>query len=279
MKKYLAIILFILLVMPSLVFADIASPANSITFNFINESGYLPISDYKILLCNDEACTSSDEIEKTPDTGLWTSSTYNSFGCSTKENQLTCSFYSFYSDKHHLKLIIAFADKTRESNTFSLSYKEKGHYQVMVNENSLKVSRVNPIWHIDQLINLFLLYALLATIVIELVVFFIFKKKIFGTLIPCPPKLYLWIILVNVISLPILWLLSYYNTSNFNIFILIAEILIVLFEASFLSLVTRQRKMWGKFLILSLAMNTASFILGSWLLPVIINFWYESNYK
>ncbi|MFH1173262.1 MAG: hypothetical protein V1692_01910, partial [bacterium] len=80
-------------------------------------------------------------------------------------------------------------------------------------------------------------------------------------------KILISIGIINLITLPILWLAYPYLISLAGIFwsILIAEIIVVLIEGEFIHLFNRNRISIGQAFLLALITNLVSFIFGLWL--------------
>ena len=111
------------------------------------------------------------------------------------------------------------------------------------------------------------LLAFFITIIIEIFVaaiYFLIKKISLFSL--------RWIFYANFITVPLFWFLAYkYNFSITPYFI--GELIIVLFEAVFIKTFIKQLR-WQDALILSIAMNIASYFIGNILIFVLgAQFW------
>jgi len=86
-----------------------------------------------------------------------------------------------------------------------------------------------------------------------------FQKPLGNLLLSC--------LIVNLITQPFLWLVLKTFFHHYLDSLLVMELLIVGTEAAFLWMIRSNRLRWQDALILSLAMNLASFFAG-WFLPV-----------
>ena len=104
-----------------------------------------------------------------------------------------------------------------------------------------------------------MIISLLATLVLEIItaLIFAFIKK-------APKRILLGVLIGNIISVPLLWVL----VSRFYSTLIPAEILVVIFEAWIIKYFSRQKLSWKACLLLSFIMNLVSFIFG----PIIVSF-------
>lgn len=108
--------------------------------------------------------------------------------------------------------------------------------------------------------------ALCITVIVETVV-----ALIYVVISKLSYKLLAWVLLVNTLSLPLLWITAYYNKISNDVFLWIAEIIIVLFEAWFIRKMFKQLLTWKATLILSIVMNTASYFIGDQIINYLIH--------
>jgi hypothetical protein len=193
------------------------------------------MEDARLLFCEDVECNNSQEV-------------LGPFHC----DQDYCSYH--YGGEGYYKLVIDYSDQTRESNIFQkTSYNVR--YTVTVNQDGLQVTETESSDQTDprNQINSFLI-ALAFTIPIELIVSGIFlklKKRSFKPLI---------IIIVNLITLPIVWFVFPLIPIDSFLVIALGEIFALLFEAVFIHRLSRDLTFATSFW-LSLWMNLASFLI------------------
>ena len=99
--------------------------------------------------------------------------------------------------------------------------------------------------------------ALVLTLILELLVAFVLlsvRKE--------PRNVMTGVLVANIISLPIVWLVFPYLPLHFLLVILFSEIFAVLFEGYFIYLFTKKTLALVMSMILSLLMNLCSFIIG-----------------
>lgn len=161
----------------------------------------------------------------------------------------------------------------------SINFKEDGGStlfppQPTPNNQPLPISTAEKI--LNHLFSIQFLIALLITIFIELIVikFLPATKQIFK-------RLTLSVVGVNIISLSLLWSilisLNFFFTFSLLDFlrfkmgainfitILVAEFLVIIFESIFIYLFNKKYYSFGKFFLISLSINLASFILGGFI--------------
>jgi len=181
-----------------------------------------------------------------------------------------CSSLAYNYSEYHL-LSIMFSDgKKRESNVFT-----KKHYQaiytVNVREDSLLVTETRGsskaglvifdifFLLIQQYLNLGLLVTLITELAIGLIYVTWRKRPWFSVL--------LTILLMNMVTQPVLWFLVKELRLSLCIWVYVLEVIVWLVEARILYIVLRKSARFSETLLLSLAMNLASFGIGL-LLPL-----------
>lgn len=281
MKKYWIIFIFVFLSFsPFLVSADMG-PKPTMDFDFVGIPTGQKIVKVQLYECGDPQCSTINLFEEFGPQRL---------ECSFTKSGSTC-FSMAYGYEPYQKLIVTFSDKIRESNIFSPEGMES-FYKVQVGRNDLTVRSIyDP--PVDPNANFFtirgslnqsfeqgisiqytlsLILSLILTIILEVLVvlgYSLIKKVLPERFQTYPKGLIIWVSLVNVITLPLLWMVAYYSPLDFHLFIKIAEALIVLFEAWFIVVVTRQKAMWKEILLLSIVMNTASYFMGDYIISMI----------
>jgi hypothetical protein len=246
----------------NIVNADMA-PVEKWDFNFIYHSDKVRIIEGKLRFCRDLEC--SEYFDEDGD---------------CKENH--CIFpgnkgFGIWDDPEHppdagrgilwsqyKKLIITFEDKIRESNVFESDYFSED-YRIYVGQDSLSVSRQKPLsTRFPEVAAAVTGIALFYTILIETIVavaFFIYKKIV---------KSFLGVILlVNILSIPIVWLFfprwlpGVWPGISLTEFLIIVETFAFVFEAGIMALVGRKHGMTiQRSFMLSFLMNAASYLIG-----------------
>ena len=126
-----------------------------------------------------------------------------------------------------------------------------------VTDTGLVVEEIPPLKRtVSEGIPVFLI-ALLLTLILELLVAFVFvsvKKE--------PRSILVGVLVANMVSLPIVWLVFPYLPFHSLMVILFSEIFAVLFEGYFIFLFTKKTLALVMSLILSLLMNLCSFSIG-----------------
>jgi hypothetical protein len=172
-----------------------------------------------------------------------------------------------YGYSTYQKLVFTFSDKTRESQIFK-NTDFNSSYNVTVTDNSLiikKISGSNPRSVLNYIITLIsFVLSLIITLIIELLVssIYLFASR-------KPKKILLHVILANLISLPVVWLLVYIKTPAIITVtekLLFAEILVVIFEALFIHRLNKNSLTLKQAFWLSIVMNLASFFLGQYII-------------
>lgn len=167
-----------------------------------------------------------------------------------------------YRDYH--KIVIQFDDTIRSSNVFE-DESFNSIYELTVYDDKLEVKDVTPFMKDSTLWATFL-KALLLTLALELMVAFVYLK-----LARKPLKILFFVILGNLITLPMLWFV-FPLFLNLGAAIIAGEILALVGEALFLLLTCKAYfKPSGAFL-LSFMMNVMSLLIGGFALLLMIGF-------
>jgi hypothetical protein len=167
-----------------------------------------------------------------------------------------------YEDYH--KIVIQFDDRKRESNVFP-DESFNSVYEVSVLDDRLIVKDITPFTKDSSTWAVFL-KALLLTLALELMVAFVYLK-----LAKKPSYILLFVILGNLITLPLVWFVFpiFLNVGGAMI---VGEIFAFVSEALFLLLTCRKWfKPSGAFL-LSFMMNVMSLLIGGLALVLMIGF-------
>lgn len=177
---FLGVALFLHTALPAS--ADMG-PRPTMTFGFVYEIEPVPIVGGLLIECNEPDCSDGRPLEEGGP---------QRFDCPTREPD-TC-FAMAYGFRQYHKLIIEFADGTRESNIFrKRAFAET--FTVTVGQSSLLVERTS-LWATGFGL------ALLATLVVELLV-----AVLYLSLLKLPRALLIWVLVANLITLPIVWFL------------------------------------------------------------------------
>lgn len=241
-KRYLIPAVLLMLILLPGVSGDIG-PKPSMKFNLVYETQGIPeLIDGQQIECDDAGCLDARPLEWLGPQG---------FDCTQDE----CNSIAYGYSQYH-RLVINFSDQQRQSNIFkSSSY--FAEFNVRVTDTGLVVEEVPPIKRtISGDIPIFVI-ALVLTLILELLVAFVFvsvKKE--------PRSILVGVLVANMVSLPIVWLVFPYLPLHFLLVILFSEIFAVLFEGYFIFLFTKKTLALVMSLILSLLMNLCSFIIG-----------------
>ncbi len=274
MKKYL--LFLILILAPAFVSADLG-PKPTMLFSLEKELPNAPLVSGELFECSDPSC--SDMV-------VFRQMGPQRFSCNSDESGPGCFSMAYNYQPYH-RLSLTFSDKTRTSNIFALAPNNEleSRYLVTIGDNDLTVrlasaAEISTAAHYNDLPSsfkkifdsdagpsnpadyiFFMVVALLTTVIIELIVVALFKKIKNSV----SPRL-ATILIANLISLPLLWLVAYYSNVNYYIFIIVGELAVVLFEAFYIALRNGDSRAWSRWLALSFIMNAASFFVGNWLL-------------
>jgi len=216
----------------SIVKAD-TGPKPMMYFTFVYPVQPIPILDGQQLECDDPTCADGKPL---------ITGGPQRFVCNISD----C--YSLaYGYKPYHKLVIRFADRTRESNVFQ-KHSFSAQFTVTVTASGLTVEEVfaRP----D------LLPALVFTVVVETLIgavyLLVFRQR---------RRVLAWIPVANVISLPLVWFLILRLQWSAGASTAFAEGFAFVFEAGFLYYASRKALPLKHAIFLSLLMNTASFVL------------------
>jgi hypothetical protein len=238
MKKNIFIIILFILI-PYFALADMG-PKPTMKFIFVGLPDNIKVIDGQQLQCKDKDCVNFEPLKQYGPQGFY---------C----NLTSCSSLAYGYSNYH-KLIISFSDKERESNIFK---KESLNsvYEVKINSgNTLSIVDVTSFTKLLPAVDFKMAFA--TTIIIELLV-----SSIYLLINKLSKKLLLWVLLVNIITIPSFWLLS--NYFNFQFFpYIISECAIIIFEAVLLKLLGRKYLDWKNALLMSFIMNLISIITG-----------------
>ena len=238
---YIILILLVFIIPTAQVKAD-AGPKASLNFYFQSLSS--KIQEGNLLICEDEICQNFHEYK-------------NGLQCTTNYCEAVASPLDRFSE--YYKIVITFSDGVRESNVFT-KQGYNAQYEVYVEKDNLLVKEkltllgfFNPFL----LIGFFVALNITATIEIGIAAIYTGLRKIKAS--------FLWhILLVNILSLPILWfVLSKIETESEIIFLGIGESFVIIFETVFLIFAGRKFGIPAKHaILLSIVANLASFIVG-----------------
>jgi hypothetical protein len=173
------------------------------------------------------------------------------FNCEDNNNCRSVS----YGYKDYNKLVLKFSDKTRESNVFKRGGFNSS-YKVIVTDDSVRVSDVTPFYSSNSKLFSFIT-AFIITIILELLTAFLFLL-IAGS----PQKILLWVILANIISLPVLWFIFPLIFGEGIPAFITGELFTFIFETLFIYYYSRQYIRKWQAIVLSVIMNLVSLILG-----------------
>ena len=272
MKKYYFVFLFTFLFLsPLLVSADLA-PIPEIEFNIGNIPEGERIIGAKLISCDEDKQCGENSKTREEDI-LWGSSTQ----CTLEQTKIFCiDTFSYYQ-----QLSIDFSGKTRKSSPFRSGSDEV--FNVLVKGDSLEVTKSSVLFSSQSPSSqspsssgeLFvtLVIALIITILLEVLVAVLYQlmKKYFSYSQNPPQHLIKWVILANIISLPIFWLSESFIDIDSNIYIIIGEIAVFLFEALFIVMMLKRKDLLKEILLLSLIMNLVTYLLGGFFWEFLIS--------
>ena len=249
MKRYFAqlalmFILLSLLLPLAVVHADMG-PKPSMQFTFKFQGQPIAIAGGQQLECNDPACADGKPLaEGGP----------QRFTCNT-----TSCYSRAYGYAPYHKLVIQFADRTRESNVFQMRAFDAA-YRVIVSDTALQVDEVPQ--GIEPLVGgpfqgYGFLFALIVTIVIETIV-----AAVYVLLTRLPRSVLALVPFASIISLPLVWFVFPRLPLSVPLSIILAEVFAILFEAAFIYYPHRQTISFRRMFYLSLLMNAFSFVGG-----------------
>ncbi len=225
-----------LLLLPAVpAWADVG-PKPSMSFTFKYEGDPIAIVEGQLIECEDEECASAKPLEEAGP---------QRFSCTETE----CSSIAYgYADYH--KLVITFADGTRESNVFTKKAMA-ARYQVTVSADGLQVQEVrNPIGRLC-------CPSIFVTLVLETLVAVGYLRTF-----SLPHAALGWVPLASVLTLPVVWLAFPHLRLAQGWITGLSEGFAVLFETGFLYLATWRSLSLRHAFLLSLIMNAASFLAG-----------------
>ncbi len=239
MKNKILVPLFLLLLLPALVYADIG-PKPSMNFNLIYET------QQQVSLVGGEQfeCETKDCANATP---------LGKFG----PQRLTCQqdrCHSLaYGYSPYQRLFLNFSDKNRESNVFSTD-SFNANFNVQVTENALMVEDVTPFLSSGGVP--YFTRALILTIIFEMLTAFIYLS-----ITKISKKVLVSVFVANVISLPVVWFVFPILQNPFLILVF-SEIFAVVFEAYFIRSLNKKLITLKQSFSLSIIINLGSLFLG-----------------
>jgi hypothetical protein len=224
--------------------ADIG-PKPSMDFKLDYEISEVGLVDSKLLLCEDEACSTFVVFQ-------------GPFYCEANG----CNSYSLWGEaeeyvKYH-KLLLTFVDGVRESNVFT-KRAHSAKYIVIVRQDGLEVTENRLATMFSPYLLLCFSGALFLTISIEVVAAFVYLR-----LTKIKLRILVWVALANFVSLFIIWIPFAQQIETLEVaFIVMAETFALLFETAVLFVFGRKFGLTAlQAFVLSLLMNTASFTVG-----------------
>lgn len=262
MKNFTAFILILLaIICPAVANADLG-PKPTMKFNIIFETfNQITLIGGQQYQCKDKSCL---DIKPLGEYGPQRFTCYNN----------SCQSLAYGYDPYQ-KLVLNFTDKARESQVFSAKSFD-AEFNVRVTDSQLIVEELNTRETISDNINnkkdnlFFFLISLIITIALELLVAltYLFSLRI-------SKKLLTWVLVANLISLPIVWfifpLIKIGNLIYPIHIIILSEIFAIIFETYFVYFVSKKQIMLRRSLILSILMNMVSLFLGRFIYFLIVN--------
>ena len=219
------------------------------TFHFYFHVERISIVGSDLFLCEDQSCSTY-----TPYDGDFSC---DNSGCIAYPHDI---LDSEQPTNAYYKIVITFSDKVRESNIFQ---GDGRFYDIQVEKNYLSVNKNISSYLPTGYGWFFLCIGGFFTILVESIV-----ATIYGKIIKIKEPLFPFVILANIISLPVVWLvlpplLSYHTP----IVWVAGESFAFIFEGAFMTLFGRTSGLTTKqAFILSFFMNAASFLGGALIL-------------
>lgn len=241
--RWLLLGLGLLLLIPQAVRADVG-PKPGMSFTFRYEIPVVEIIDGQLIECDDASCISGEPLEELGP---------QRFHC--EDGKCSAIAYSFSS--YH-KLVIRFADRTRESNVFG-KRAFNAAYTVTVTEDALQVTEKMGL---NQCC--FCFPASIVTLLAELGV-----AAAYLSFFQLPKALLGWVPIASLVTLPLVWLVFPQLPVPAGYVIAAAEVFAVAAEAGLLYFAARRRVSLRHVAALSLAMNAVSFAVGLVALPAL----------
>ena len=250
-RRSLFLVVGIMLVLSAgTAYADIG-PKPTMKFKFVYEIPPVSILDGQQIECEDVACKNAQPLAALGP---------QRFSCEANE----CSSMAYGYRPYH-KLIIKFNDRERESSVFEQKG-FNGEYVVTVREQSLSVRQTfDPVGSLNPLLLFAFLPALILTLVIELIV-----AAIYLTIRRISKRILIWVLVANILSLPLVWFLFPLLQLDAVTTILLAEIFAVVFEAALLAVTNRRILPFRQAAVLSVLMNAASALIGMCLIGSVL---------
>lgn len=227
------------------VLADIGNKP-SMLFNLIYEtSQQIHLVSGQQIECDDKYCKRATPL---PDLGP------QGFFC----RQDLCDSTAYGYKPYH-KLVITFSDKIRESKIFT-TYSFNAVFDVRITDTDLIIKETTPSFSFFKDNILPFTIALIITLIIEFIVALIFI--LFAKI---SKKVLLYIIIGNLISLPIVWFV--FPLFNFNslLMMILSEFFAIIFETYFIYLFNKQIISFRRSLILATLINAVSLVVGQFI--------------
>jgi hypothetical protein len=231
----LAVAAAVLLLGPAVPARADAGPKPSMRFTFQFDGDPISIVSGQLMECQDEACADAEPLQELGPQRLTCTET-------------DCSSIAYGYAPYH-KLVIEFADGTRESNVFTKKA-YMARYQVNVSEDGLLVEERRSIGRLC-------CPSLFVTLALETLV----AGSYLGALGLSRSALG-WVPIASVLSLPAVWYLFPRMGLPDGWALGLGEGFAVLFEAGFIYLAALRSVPLRHVAILSVAMNAASFLAG-----------------
>ncbi|MBN1814500.1 MAG: hypothetical protein JXA14_21850 [Anaerolineae bacterium] len=216
--------------------ADVG-PKPTADFEFEYQIDPVDIVEGKLIQCEDETCETGNPLEELGP---------QHFECALA----SCSSIA-YGYATYMKLVITFTDRTRESNVFTKQARDAA-YRVIVLESSLQVEEVRK-----GIVSGGCCSALAATIALELLV-----ATIYVNVFHLSRTILGWVPLSSILTVPIVWFVFPLLPLPAGWVVGLSEAFAVVFETSFIYLVTRRTTSLRHVAALSLLMNGTSFLIG-----------------
>lgn len=270
-KSLFSILLLIAFILLPLISADLGpKPTVDIDVSYMGTMISDNAFNAKMLVCNqDERLNPSRDLihqlnisEYDSNKSCYWEPAYFAWGGDCKDSK--CNFGYFPPQKFKLAVYVPSLNKVFISNEISRNNFNSNYKLELNSDGSANIYETTPFLKKDKISSF--IKTLIITLFLELVV-----ALIFLSIAKIRKKLLLSVLLVNVISLPIVWFIFPF-IGNIILVILLAEIFAFVFEAYFIYYLNKKDISLKKSFILSLLMNLASLIIGGFIFYFISSF-------
>jgi len=187
------------------------------------------------------------------------------FAWGGKCNNSKCTFGYMPPSDFKLTVYVPSLDRVFVTNEISRT-NFNSHYKVdLLSDGSAKIIETTPTLQQDQILSF--IKAFIITIILELLV-----SLIFVVITKIPKKILVYVLLANMITLPIVWFLFPLFQLSIVAIIIISEIFAILFEMLFIYFISNRAISLKKSILLTILNNLISLFLGAFILILLNSF-------